>query len=154
MIYMEPIILHMDVRAPARWRSSFFFWIIVCWAAASRGSNVHMERDWLYVNHQYSYGSSLLSILHAVLLKFGFCKKSLRKNETLTSWTLLQHICPHFWSWLLLYSAITPKSENKYVVKVFNWSEFHLSEMTLLQNPYFSIVSVPKRCKEEKKILK
>ena len=39
---------------------------------------------------------------------------------------------------LLLYSAITPKSEDKYVVKVFNWSEFHLSEMTLLQNPYFS----------------
>ena len=38
---------------------------------------------------------------------------------------------------MLLYSAITPKSEDKYVVKVFNWSEFHLSEMTLLQNPYF-----------------
>ena len=34
--------------------------------------------------------------------------------------------------------AITPKSEDKYVVKVFNSSEFHLSEMTLLQNPYFS----------------
>ena len=34
--------------------------------------------------------------------------------------------------------AITPKSEDKYVVKVVNWSEFHLSEMTLLQNPYFS----------------
>ena len=26
--------------------------------------------------------------------------------------------------------AITPKSEDKYVLKVFNWSEFHLSEMT------------------------
>jgi hypothetical protein len=36
-----------------------------------------------------------------------------------------------------LYSAITPKSKDKYVVKVFNWSEVHLSEMTLLQNPYF-----------------
>ena len=42
----------------------------------------------------------------------------------------LQHICPHFWAWLLLYSAITPKREGKYVVKVFNWSEVHLSEMT------------------------
>ena len=31
---------------------------------------------------------------------------------------------------LILYSAITPKSEDKYVVKVFNWSEAHLSEMT------------------------
>ena len=39
---------------------------------------------------------------------------------------------------MLLYSAITPKSEDKYVVKVFSWSEFHLSEMTLLQNPYFN----------------
>ena len=27
-------------------------------------------------------------------------------------------------------TAITPKSEDKYVVKVFNWSEFHLFEMT------------------------
>ena len=33
-----------------------------------------------------------------------------------------------------------PKSEDKYVVKVFNWSEFHLSEMTLLQNPYFRCI--------------
>ena len=32
------------------------------------------------------------------------------------------------------------KNEDKYVVKVVNWSEFHLSEMTLLQNPYFSRV--------------
>ena len=64
------------------------------------------------------------------------------KNATLPSWTLLQHICPHFWAWLLLYSAITPKSEDKYVVKVFNWSEFHLSEMTLLQNPYFSNIEI------------
>ena len=33
--------------------------------------------------------------------------------------------------------AITPKIEDKYVVKVVNLSEFHLFEMTLLQNPYF-----------------
>ena len=41
-----------------------------------------------------------------------------------------------------LYSAITPKSEDKYVVKVFNWSEFHLFVMTLLQNPYFSNLTI------------
>ena len=58
-----------------------------------------------------------------------FVTKSFLKDETLTSWTLLQHICPHFWAWLLLYSAITPKGEDKYVVNVFNWSEVHLSEM-------------------------
>ena len=60
------------------------------------------------------------------LLKYGFCNKSFGKDEPLTSWTLLQHICPHFWAWLLLYSA----SDDKYVIKVFNWSEVHLSEMT------------------------
>ena len=27
-------------------------------------------------------------------------------------------------------NTITPKSRNKYVVKVFNWSEVHLSKMT------------------------
>ena len=59
-----------------------------------------------------------------------FATKSFRKDETLTSWTLLQHICPHFWAWLLNTIAVTPKSEDKYVIKVFNWSEFHLSEMT------------------------
>ena len=67
-----------------------------------------------------------------------FVKKSFQKNETQTSWTLSQHICSHFWAWLLNTIAIMPKSEDKYVVKVFNSSEFHLSEMTLLQNPYFS----------------
>ena len=58
-----------------------------------------------------------------------FVTKSFRKDETLTSWTLSQRICPHFWAWLLNTIAITPKSEDKYVVKVFNSSEFHLSEM-------------------------
>ena len=65
-----------------------------------------------------------------IILKYGFCNKSFQKDESLNSWTLLQHICPHFWAWLLLYSAITPKCEDKYVVKVFNWSDVHLSEMT------------------------
>ena len=62
----------------------------------------------------------------------------LRKNETLTGWILLQHICLHFWAWLLLHSVITPKSEDKYVVKVFNPSEFHFSEVTFFQNWYFN----------------
>ena len=59
-----------------------------------------------------------------------FVTKSFRKDETLSSWTLLKHICPHFWTWLLNTIAIPPKSEDKYVVKVFNWSEVHLSELT------------------------
>ena len=62
-------------------------------------------------------------------LKYGLCNKSFRKDEPLTSWSLLQHICPHFWAWLLDTKAITHKSEDKYVVKVFNCSEVHLSEM-------------------------
>ena len=59
-----------------------------------------------------------------------FVTNSFRKDEPLTSWTLLQHICPQFWAWLLNTIAITPKSEDKYVVKVFDWSEVNLSEMT------------------------
>jgi hypothetical protein len=39
---------------------------------------------------------------------------------------------------LLLYSAITPKSEDKYVVKVFNSTELHFSEVYFFQNWYFS----------------
>ena len=35
--------------------------------------------------------------------------------------------------------AITPKSEDKYVVKVFNPSEFHFSEVTFFQIWYFSV---------------
>ena len=73
---------------------------------------------------------SSINTKSVLLLKYGFCNKSFRKDETLTSWTLLRHICPHFLAWLLFYSAITPKSEDKYVVKVFNWSEVHLSEIT------------------------
>ena len=44
-------------------------------------------------------------------LKYGFCKKSLRKDAPLTSWTL-------HWS------------GKKRREKVFNWSEVHFSEVT------------------------
>ena len=71
------------------------------------------------------------------VLKYQFWKKSLWKNATLSSWTLFQHICLHFWVWLLLYSAITPKSEDKYVVKVLNSTELHFSEVYFFQNWYF-----------------
>ena len=43
-----------------------------------------------------------------------FVTKSFQEDETLTGWTL----------------QLAPKSEDKYVVKLFNWSEFHLSETT------------------------
>ena len=52
-------------------------------------------------------------------------------------WAAGKILGPSYFEATLLYSVITPKSEEKYAVKVFNWSEFHLSEMTLLQNPYF-----------------
>ena len=59
---------------------------------------------WFQLNWEFMYLSADL--------KYGFCNKSFRKDEPLTSWTLLQHInCPHFWAWLL--------------------------NTTLLQNPYF-----------------
>ena len=107
-----------------------------CWLRQEFSCFLHSQQ---YLNFGFFLGFLLfLTLTSCFFLKYGFCNKSFRKDAPLTSWTLLQHICPHFWAWLLLYSAITPKSEDKYVVKVFNWSEFHLSEMTLLQNPYFS----------------
>ena len=68
---------------------------------------------------------------------------SLRKSETLKRWTLLDTFCLHFWAWLLLYSAITPKNEDKKCPKVFNVSEFHFSEVTFFQNRYFSSLTAP-----------
>ena len=52
----------------------------------------------------------------AKVLKYGFCKKSLRKNETLTIWTLLAH----FFS----------RSSVQLVTDSFFRSD-------ILQNPYF-----------------
>ena len=75
-----------------------------------------------------------------ILMKNQFWKKSLWKNATLSSWTLFHHICPHFWEWLLLYSAITPKSEDKYVLKAFNSTELHFSEVYFFQNWSFSYI--------------
>ena len=48
-----------------------------------------------------------------MLLKYGFCKKSLRKNATLTNWTLV-----------VIYRYLFVKK------KVFNMSELHFSEVT------------------------
>ena len=52
-----------------------------------------------------------------VLLKYQFCK-----NVTLEKWNsdglnTFGQICLHFWAWLLNTTAITPKSEDKYVQK-------------------------------------
>ena len=51
-------------------------------------------------------------------LKYGFCKKSLRKNATLTTWTLSSFFPDQHWS------------GKKVRKKVFNWSELHFSEVT------------------------
>ena len=62
-------------------------------------------------------------------LKNGFCKKSLRKDEPLTSWTL-------FWAYLSsLVGGCNSKQTHQKVMtnmlkKVFNWSEVHLFEVT------------------------
>ena len=58
------------------------------------------------------------------LLKYEFCKKSLRKNETLTSWTLLAHFFSR--------SVLIQWAKSVQLVRV----SFFLSDF--LQNPYFS----------------
>ena len=81
------------------------------------------------------------------MLKYGFCNKSFRKDELLTSWTLfstylsskLDSPSPMFWlEENLILSNVLIRGESNFddkyveksVQKVFNWSEFHLSEMT------------------------
>ena len=64
------------------------------------------------VNPSSTYSRNMDSSILAIAQKYGFCIKSFRKDEPLTSWSLLQYICPHFWAWLLLYSAITPVRTN------------------------------------------
>ena len=77
-----------------------------------------------------------LTLIHFREIWDGFCNKVI--SDRFDQLNTFPTYFPHFWTWLLNTIAITPKSEDKYVVKVFNWSEFHLSEMTLLQNPYFN----------------
>ena len=69
-----------------------------------------------------------------VHLKYEFYKKSLRKDEPLTSWTLFEHICHYFWVGLLVLVRVQQQTHPKVITnmlkKVFNWSEVHLSEVT------------------------
>ena len=81
-----------------------------------------------------------LTLIHFREIWDGFCNKVI--SDRFDQLNTFPTYFPHFWTWLLNTIAITPKSEDKYVVKVFNWSEFHLSEMTLLQNPYFSNIEI------------
>ena len=79
-----------------------------------------------------------------IVLKYGFCMKSLQKDETLTSWTL-------FWAYL---SSILggfavapvglllhpPKSDDKYAQKSVQLVRGSSFRNDLLQNPYFNLL--------------
>ena len=92
----------------------------------------------------------LKQIIPSSSLKNGFCNKSFQKDEPLTSWTLFQHICPHFWVGLLGAIANPPKSEEKYVEKVFNWSEVHLSDMNCYKIHTLVDITGPPFCEKKK----
>ena len=73
------------------------------------------------------HGSSLKRLIFTFSTQhFYKVSKSLKyqfwKNVTSEKWNsdklnTFGYICLRFWAWLLLYSAITPKSEDKYVQK-------------------------------------
>ena len=82
------------------------------------------------------YLSSLKYRAAYISLMYGFCKKSLRKDEPLTSSTLFflsifvisfgwVCCCPQ-WVWCCTH----PKVMTNMLKKVFNWSEVHLFEVT------------------------
>ena len=66
-----------------------------------------------------------------------FVTKSFRKDETLTSRTLLQYICPHFWASVIVFSNHAQKWGQIYCksVQPVRGSSFRND---MLQNPYFS----------------
>ena len=67
---------------------------------------------------------------HVPFLKYGFCKKSPRKDATLTSWTLLASL---FSRWALIWKKSEAKSVQLVRVAFFRGD--------FLQNPYFSLVA-------------
>ena len=77
-------------------------------------------------------------------LKYGFCNKSLRKDETLTSWTQVEHFIntskldsPLIKTLerenLILMKQMSKKCST-YVQLVFNWTKLHTYWNYLLQN--------------------
>ena len=72
-------------------------------------------------------------------LKYGFCNKSFRKDEPMTSWTLFStylssKLCSPLIKTLERIRSSSGEGESLLMInmwkKVFNWSEVHLSEMT------------------------
>ena len=86
--------------------------------------------------HGYLNGQ-LGSAVPSHLLKYGFCNKSFRKDEPLTSLTLFSTYLSSKLDSTLCNQSIGEGESNfddKYVEKVFNWSEVHLSEMTVTKS--------------------
>ena len=129
---------------PTTWNGHISLHLIVCAVCDYNLKKYFKETIYLrFKLHHFNFESnSFVAYDSGIIRKYGFCNKSFRKDETLTSWTLLQHICPHFGAWLLLYSAITPQSEDKYVEKVFNSTELYFSEVYFFQNWYFRLKSI------------
>ena len=76
-------------------------------------------------------------LAYASLLKYGFCKKLLlfecNSDQLNISWPFLSSLLGGFGVALLLHP---PKSDDKNVQEMFNWSEFHSERNNFLQNPY------------------
>ena len=72
--------------------------------------------------------------MHGFSLKYGFCKKSLRKKETLNSCTFYLHkkvpVLMNHNIWKKLYVMIHYCRYLFVKMKVFNYSELHFSEVT------------------------
>jgi hypothetical protein len=63
-------------------------------------------------------------------LKYQFWKTSTSEKWNSVELNTFGHICPHQWAWLLLYSAITPIGEDKYVQKCSTRQSFIFPKFT------------------------
>ena len=102
-------------------------------------------------------GRNLTKFVEKILLEFGFCNKSFRKDEPLTSWTLFStYLSSKLDSPLIktLERIIFSSNQNigegesnfddKYVEKSVQLVRGSSFRNDLLQNPYFSHFDVPK----------
>ena len=82
------------------------------------------------------------------LLKYQFCKNVTSEKWNSDGLNTFGHICLHFWAWLLLYSAITPKSEDKYVQKCstrqsFIFPKWHSYKIGTLDGELTQLLTLP-----------
>ena len=125
--------LHQRMNDFPYWDFAWKLWVFL----------LTIERQWFCLKKQKStYEKTQMSKLHCWYqdqLKYGFCKKSLRKDEPLTSWTLFwAFLSSHLGGFAVGATANPPKSDDKYAQKSVQLVRGSSFQSDFLQNLYFN----------------